>query len=107
MNLVACAIRIICLGCVITLSGLPAGEVGLVCPDALMAEDLAESESATIQAGPLNTIPPGRDRLLRRKSSIRVVSRRVCGQCPRLGWSSRFCFAGHQLANGLNAPLRI
>ena len=107
MNSAARAIRIFCLGCIIALSSLPAGVAGLVCQESWMVEDLVAAESTSIHAAPLVTVASGRARGSRGISRSPIASRRVWKHGPQMGWPPRFCFAGHQLANGLNAPLLI
>lgn len=102
---VACVLRNLCLGYVIALSGLSAGTAGLVCLECLLAEDLGSAESHSLQAATLVHPPSSIDRLSHRRSRSHVVFRKTWMRCHQQGPPSGHFLAGHQLPNGLNAPL--
>ena len=68
MKSVARLICIVFLGCFITLSGVPAGMVGLVCPAGQEADDAKSAETASVAAATLVNHPSAG----RRESGTRV-----------------------------------
>lgn len=106
MRSVARVIQIICLGCVITLSGPPVGMLGLVCPESLSTEDLGGTETASLLAATRVDSPLRSGHNPRRKTCPPVESRKTRTRRYQWGLPPGDGVTGHQLANGLNAPLR-